>query len=142
MERPSEVRLAELVAALSLAVDLGLGQPMEHVLRQTMIALRLADDAELTPEDRAAVYYVSLLVWVGCMADSSELATWFGDDIALRADSYAVDLAGLPMALFFARHLGAGRSMPRRVALVSQFVTSGMKSIESVFTAHLSLIHI
>jgi hypothetical protein len=29
-----ELRLAELVAALSLGVDLGFGQPMEHVLRQ------------------------------------------------------------------------------------------------------------
>ncbi len=36
------VRLAELVAALSLGVDLGFGQPMEHVLRQCLIALRLA----------------------------------------------------------------------------------------------------
>jgi hypothetical protein len=34
-------RLAELVAALSLGIDLGFGQPMEHVLRQSMIALRL-----------------------------------------------------------------------------------------------------
>ena len=39
----AEVRLAELVAALSLGVDLGFGQPMEHVLRECMIALRLAD---------------------------------------------------------------------------------------------------
>jgi hypothetical protein len=30
------VRLAELVAALSMATDLGLGQPQEHVLRQTV----------------------------------------------------------------------------------------------------------
>ena len=37
------VRMAELVAALSLGVDLGFGQPMEHVLRQCMIALRLAE---------------------------------------------------------------------------------------------------
>ena len=37
------VRLAELVAALSLGVDLGFGQPMEHVLRQCLIALRLAE---------------------------------------------------------------------------------------------------
>ena len=33
------VRLAELVAALSLGVDLGFGQPMEHVLRQTLMAV-------------------------------------------------------------------------------------------------------
>ena len=29
-DRDSGVRLAELVAAFSLAIDLGLGQPMEH----------------------------------------------------------------------------------------------------------------
>ena len=38
-----QVRLAELVAALSLGIDLGFGQPMEHVLRQCLIALRLAE---------------------------------------------------------------------------------------------------
>ena len=41
------LRLAELVAALSLGVDLGFGQPMEHVLRQSRIALRLAELAGL-----------------------------------------------------------------------------------------------
>ena len=39
---PPTLRLAELVAALSLGVDLGFGQPMEHVLRQSIISLRLA----------------------------------------------------------------------------------------------------
>jgi hypothetical protein len=34
----SRVRLAELVASLSLGVDLGFGQPMEHVLRQCLLA--------------------------------------------------------------------------------------------------------
>ena len=35
-------RLVELVAALSLAADLGLGQPMEHGMRACVIATRLA----------------------------------------------------------------------------------------------------
>jgi len=39
-ERDSGLRLAELVAAFSLATDLGLGQPMEHVLRSWVIAAR------------------------------------------------------------------------------------------------------
>lgn len=41
---PRGVRLAELVAALSLGIDLGFGQPMEHVLRQCLIVLRLAEE--------------------------------------------------------------------------------------------------
>ena len=36
------VRMAKLVAALSLGVDLGFGQPMEHVLRQCMMALPMS----------------------------------------------------------------------------------------------------
>ena len=38
-----EVRIAELIATLSYAADLGLGQPMEHCLRHTVMARRLAD---------------------------------------------------------------------------------------------------
>jgi hypothetical protein len=38
---------AEIVAALSLGIDLGFGQPMEHVLRQCQISLRIADDLGL-----------------------------------------------------------------------------------------------
>jgi len=41
--RTTGVRLAERVASLSLGIDLGFGQPMEHVLRQCQIALAMAD---------------------------------------------------------------------------------------------------
>ncbi|HEY1740085.1 MAG TPA: LuxR family transcriptional regulator, partial [Acidimicrobiia bacterium] len=68
------VRRCELVAALSLATDLGLGVPQEHVLRQTIVASRLAQRAGFSEAEQAAVYYTSLLAWVGCIADSSEMA--------------------------------------------------------------------
>jgi hypothetical protein len=60
MASPAEgthVRLAELVAALSIGIDLGFGQPMEHVLRQCLIALRLAERLGLDEDESAAVYY-------------------------------------------------------------------------------------
>ena len=86
------MRLAELVAALSLGVDLGFGQPMEHVLRETMIALRLADRIGLEEGERSTVYYTALLVNVGCHADAHEQAKWFGDDIALNSGKYDHDV--------------------------------------------------
>jgi hypothetical protein len=61
----AHVRLAELVAALSLGIDLGFGQPMEHVLRQCLIALRLGERLGLADAERAVVYYTALLVGVG-----------------------------------------------------------------------------
>src|SRR5579859_5255327 len=107
-DRPSGVRLAELVAALSLAIDLGLGLPAEHVLRQTVIARRLAAVAGFADAQRADVFYVSLLAWVGCVADSHELGTWFGDDRQLRADSYAIDKSAAAMLWFALGHAGQG----------------------------------
>jgi response regulator RpfG family c-di-GMP phosphodiesterase len=59
------VRLAELLAVLSLATDLGMGQPMEHVLRQCLISLRLAQRLGLAEADREVVYYAALIAWVG-----------------------------------------------------------------------------
>src|SRR3972149_9656898 len=96
-DRGSGVALTELVAAFSLSTDLGLGQPMEHVLRSWLIAARLGDHVGVEPDQRGALYYVAMLGWVGCVADTPEVATWFGDDIAFRRDSYEVDMAGLPM---------------------------------------------
>jgi HD-GYP domain-containing protein (c-di-GMP phosphodiesterase class II) len=105
--KETEVRLAELMAALSLVVDLGLGQPTEHVLRQTLIAIRLADALGLPEEDRAAVYYVALLAWVGCVSDSHALANWFGDDLAWRAASYEIDSADPGAVAFLASKAAA-----------------------------------
>lgn len=91
--RGTSVALADVLAGLSLVVDLGLGQPMEHVQRQTLIAIRVGASLGLSAQDRGALYYVSLLAWVGCGSDSHELATWFGDDLAWRAASYEIDPA-------------------------------------------------
>src|SRR5215208_7215964 len=102
----THVRLAELVAALSLGIDLGFGQPMEHVLRQCLIALRLAERLGLTPEERAVVYYTALLVNVGCHTDAHEQAKWFGDDIVLKAGKYDHDLRGVRSAAAGMRMLG------------------------------------
>jgi len=48
-------RRTELLAALSIAIDLGLGQPTEHVLRSSIIAARLAARLNLGREDRLDV---------------------------------------------------------------------------------------
>ncbi len=91
----AQVRVAELVSALSLGIDLGFGQPMEHVLRQCLIALRLAELLELDEQSRAVVYYTALLVNVGCHSDAHEQAKWFGDDIGLKATKYDHDARSL-----------------------------------------------
>lgn len=135
-DRDSGLRLAELVAAFSLATDLGLGLPMEHVLRSWVIGARLGDHVGVDPGNRGALYYVSTLAWVGCVADTREVAAWFGDDIAFRRDSYQVDLAGLPMLGFMLRHVGAGSPALHRMRLAASLVVTGGKAIERGLLSH------
>jgi HD-GYP domain-containing protein (c-di-GMP phosphodiesterase class II) len=97
--QPTAVRLAELLAALSLAMDIGLGQPMEHVLRTCLIAMRLglasgASDAELR-----TIYYGALLRFVGCTADAHETAAMAGGDDLAFARSVAPTVMGDPSDL-------------------------------------------
>ena len=127
------MRLAELVASLSLATDLGLGLPEEHVLRQTVIAGRLARLADV---DEASTFYVSLLAWVGCIADSHELSHWFGDDRLIRADSYQVDKVGVPMMRLMLSHLGTGSGPLRRLSIIGRFMAGGYKDAADGFVAH------
>jgi HD-GYP domain-containing protein (c-di-GMP phosphodiesterase class II) len=110
--------------------------PQEHVLRQCRIALGLAERLGLDEADRAAVYYVAMLAWVGCTADSHELADQFGDDLALRADAHRFDLSGLSMVGFMLRRVGSGRPPLRRVGMAAALVATRGRGAAEAMTAH------
>ena len=80
------MQLAEVVAAVGLAADLGLGQPLEHMLRSCVVSVRLAEHLGAAPDERDATYWTSLFVSAGCTGTSWEFRQWFGDDIAFRAE--------------------------------------------------------
>jgi HD-GYP domain-containing protein (c-di-GMP phosphodiesterase class II) len=133
----NNVRLAEVVAALSLGSDLGMGLPMEHVLRQCLISMRLADRAGLDAGDRGVVYYTALLAWVGCHVDAYEQAKWFGDDLVLKADFRIVDFAGpAATARFMLGHFGAGLPMVERAKLGAEMMRSGWPRRRSALERH------
>jgi hypothetical protein len=137
---PSRIRVAELVAALSLAVDLGLGHGSEHVLRSTRIALALAERLGLDEDERATVYYVALMAFVGCHADSHELAAAFGDDITARAVAgYEVDFAGLEALGYVLRHAGAGRPPVARARTLAGVLAAGSRAIAATRGGHCAI---
>jgi HD-GYP domain-containing protein (c-di-GMP phosphodiesterase class II) len=129
----SEVRLAELVGSMSLATDLGLGQPMEHVLRSCVLGLRIAEDLQLGESERAVVYYVALLAWLGCHADAHEQSAWFGDDIELRADKHLADSVD---TRFILSHVGRGEPPPRRALRIGSLLVSGRDALATMETTH------
>jgi HD-GYP domain-containing protein (c-di-GMP phosphodiesterase class II)/DNA-binding CsgD family transcriptional regulator len=81
----NRLRLAELIAALSLATDLGMGQPMAHAQRTCLLALALGRALGFSDRDLADTYYTTLLRFVGCTSDSHEFLDFAaGDDVGFR----------------------------------------------------------
>jgi HD-GYP domain-containing protein (c-di-GMP phosphodiesterase class II) len=132
----SGVRLAELLAGLSLATDLGFGQPPEHIVRSTRIALRIAARLDLSNEELASVYDVGLLTYVGCPVYGNAVAGVFGDDIEFRAGVHSVDLAGLPAMAYMMRRAGHGTSIGNRLKQRATLALTGGRGLVEVMADH------
>src|SRR6266849_5041577 len=135
MER---LRLAELMAALSLATDLGMGQPMEQALRTCLIAVSLGDRLGLSRDELSEVFYVALLRFLGCTADAHEFAAMVGgDDIAVR-HAIAPVLGGSQRE-FASRvmpRIGRGSGPLHRARLVSAMIATGQQRARDGVRAH------
>lgn len=117
-ERP--IRAAEVVGALSLATDLGTGQPLEHALRTAVLAVRLGELAGASAHELADSYFLSLLHASGCTSNSHEAAQLYGDDIGHRAAFYLIDPTDRDEVLgFYRAHVGAGRAPEVRARMIA-----------------------
>jgi len=96
-ERPisadAPLRLGELVATLALAQDNAFGQPLESQLRSCLLATWICEAADLDEEVGETAYWVALLRYAGCTGHAHEVATVFGDEIAIRAQTLVHDAA-------------------------------------------------
>ena len=132
---PSEdhIRLAELMAALSLATDLGLGQRLEHELGVCRSALELANRLGCTPQESSDVYYVALLIHLGCTAAAPYFASWVGgDDIHFQSGVQVLGPASEPSedVRYLVRRLADDRPLPERARLVAKQLVAGKKQFE------------
>src|SRR4051795_10234951 len=122
-ERP--IRAAEVVGALSLATDLGTGQPLEHALRTAVLAVRLGEVAGASAKELADTYYVALLHASGCTSNGHEAALLYGDDIAHRAAFYLIDTTNSAEVLAFYRaHVGVGQPEEVRAKLIEDAIAN------------------
>ena len=81
------------MATLALAQDNAFGQPLESQLRSCLLASWMCDAGGFPQEVRETAYWVALLRYVGCTGHAHEVATVFGDEIAIRAQTLVHDSA-------------------------------------------------
>lgn len=88
----SEIRLSEIISALSLALDITQGQPEGHCMRSALVGMRLADELRLSSDDRSALFYALLLKDLGCSSNAAKVTYLFGaDDHLLKRSGRLID---------------------------------------------------
>ena len=130
---PGSIRLAELMAALSLATDLGLGQPLQHELGVCLAALELAERLGCSTEERSDVYYVALVAHVGCTGAAGFFAGWAGgDDIHFQRGAQLLGAVSEPSEdlRYFLRRFADDRPLPERVWLRGRMLAGGQARFE------------
>src|SRR5258708_20264156 len=129
-----KLRLAELMASLSLATDLGMGQPLEKAIRSCLIALILGRRLDCDQPTLSDIYYLALLEHIGCTSHAFEWASYTGgDEIAMR--THAVTFANSPMSevmAAFIRHVGEGLPLRQRAALVAAMMRDGPRRFHPI----------
>jgi len=135
----NSLRLAELLAAVSLATDLSHDVPAESALRDALLAVELARLAGWSGADVSDVYYLALLYHMGCTgAVAAQSRLRGGDDISVRHWMSEADYADRPelmriVVTRLARQWGAsgvaqgiaalatsGRDMPEALASIAE----------------------
>jgi putative nucleotidyltransferase with HDIG domain len=114
---PGAVRLSEVLAGLSYALDLTEGQRPGHSARTCIIGMRLADSLGLPDDERHALFHALLMKDLGCSSNAARFAALFGqNDHDLKADLSSSDWArALESFRFVARNAAPGKSWLSRV---------------------------
>jgi len=119
-------RLAELLGALSHALDLAEGQPPGHALRSCWIGQQLGRAIGLTTAQLRDLYYATLLKDAGSSANAARVGALFlADDIASKREHRHAG-TGVPGQLrFVIRCTGAGAGLRARLGAIANAVQNG-----------------
>lgn len=80
-----DVRFAEVVSALSYALDITEGQPEGHAMRSCMIGMRIGSIIGLDESQLSSLFYALLLKDLGCSSNAAKVCYLFGaDDQAVK----------------------------------------------------------
>lgn len=125
---PTEIRLSEVLSALSYALDLTEGQPEGHGVRSCFIGMSLAQQLGVSAVDRSALFYALLLKDLGCSSNAAKTTYLFGaDDQSVKQRLKTVNWSNLfSSALYVFRSAGAGRSLWTKLKHVTRTALGGM----------------
>ncbi|VVT28960.1 HD domain-containing protein [Hoeflea sp. EC-HK425] len=124
--RPQAFRRAELLGALSYALDLTEGQPQGHCIRCCWIGTRIGEALNLPAEMLSDLYYTLLLKDLGCSSNAARICElYLADDISFKRDFKTID-GSLSSALRFVfKKTGLESGLSERIRAIVNILQNG-----------------
>ena len=111
------IATADILSALSHALDLVEGQPVGHAVRTCILAMNLGARLELDEETLTDLYFAALLKDAGCSANSVRIHAIFGDDHAAKRAVKLIDWTRkLDCVTYALKHMQRGQPPLQRFA--------------------------
>ncbi|MBV9338735.1 MAG: hypothetical protein JO243_22835 [Solirubrobacterales bacterium] len=96
-----KLRLSEVLAGLSYALDITEGQARGHTERSCLIGMRLGAALDLDDDARSSLFYALLLKDAGCSSNAARVAALFGaDDAMVKSSRRMTDTSSTREALW------------------------------------------
>lgn len=114
---PDALRMSEVLAAMTYALDITEGQPEGHAVRTCLIGMGIAEVLGLDEATRGDLYYALLLKDLGCSSNAARLSHAFGaGDLVVKRAVKRVDVDNLAQsARFVFAHAGRAAPLHRRL---------------------------
>lgn len=115
------VPFAEIISALSYALDLTGGVPQGHSARACIFGMRVGRELGLGNDELSALYYALLLKDAGCSTNAARMAELFGgDDRALKHEHKLTDWTRLgPKIAYGLRNAAKNQSTLKRLGKIA-----------------------
>ena len=123
---PAGIQLAELISALSHALDITEGQPQGHCVRCCWIGMHIAQALGLSDQQRWELYYTLLLKDLGCSSNAARICElYLTDDLAFKRDFKRVGDGLAQVARFVLQHTGLKAGLAERFRSVLNVLREG-----------------
>jgi putative nucleotidyltransferase with HDIG domain len=131
-----DIRLSEVISALSYALDLTEGQPEGHSVRTCLIGMRIGREIGLDADARSSLFYALLLKDAGCSANAAATCELFGaDDLVVKRTWKTTDWASRWQSFaHVVRNVRPGASLVAKAKQVAGFASAGAVGTELVRT--------
>lgn len=123
-----QLHLAEIVSALSHALDLTDGQPAGHSVRCCWIGMHMAKEIGLSRQEMHDLYYVLLLKDLGCSSNAARICQLFAtNDHDFKRNAKLVDSSLTQVLRFIAENTAVKSGPVEKLRTILKLAASGGK---------------